>query len=343
MRSAFMRALTKGMGTKPVGSPGVVIDNSNVQRILVCRPNHRLGNLLLITPVIHAMVETFPEAKIDLFTKGGLGSIIFKNHKSINQIIQLPKKPFKSLWSYINGWLAIRRNNYDLVINVIRESSSGRIAARISKAKYKFFGDGDMDTLQKYGDHKHIAKYPIYNLHNYLSAVGITNISMPVTPLDLKLSPDELAAGKKILDDLVDNSRRTICIYTFATGNKCYSKDWWSPFYERLKTEYSGYNILEILPVENVSQIDFKATSFYSKDIREIAAVIANTEVFIGADSGIMHLASAAHAPTVGFFSVTDHAIYGPYNEHSVSLNTTTTRMDDWISAINKILSRSRN
>jgi hypothetical protein len=38
---------------------------------------------------------------------------------------------------------------------------------------------------------------------------------------------------------------------------------------------------------ENVSQIAFKPT-FYSKDIREIGAVIANTEIFIGADSGII-------------------------------------------------------
>jgi ADP-heptose:LPS heptosyltransferase len=41
---------------------------------------------------------------------------------------------------------------------------------------------------------------------------------------------------------------------------------------------------------ENVSQIAFKSPTFYSKDIREIGAVIANTEIFIGADSGIMHL-----------------------------------------------------
>jgi ADP-heptose:LPS heptosyltransferase len=40
---------------------------------------------------------------------------------------------------------------------------------------------------------------------------------------------------------------------------------------------------------------------FYSKDIREIGAVIANTEIFIGADSGIMHLASASLTPTSRF------------------------------------------
>jgi ADP-heptose:LPS heptosyltransferase len=65
-------------------------------------------------------------------------------------------------------------------------------------------------------------------------------------------------------------------------------------FYDRLKAEYPNYNIIEVLPVENVSQIGFKAPTFYSKDVREIGALMANTEVFIGGDSGIMHLASAS-------------------------------------------------
>jgi predicted Rossmann-fold nucleotide-binding protein len=59
---------------------------------------------------------------------------------------------------------------------------------------------------------------------------------------------------------------------------------------------------LIVLPVENVSQIGFKAPTFYSKDVREIGALMANTEVFIGGDSGIMHLASASKVSTVGLF-----------------------------------------
>jgi hypothetical protein len=38
----------------------------------------------------------------------------------------------------------------------------------------------------------------------------------------------------------------------------------------QLKIEYADYNIIEVsLPVEKHFQIGFKATTFYSKDIRE--------------------------------------------------------------------------
>jgi heptosyltransferase-3 len=97
-------------------------------------------------------------------------------------------------------------------------------------------------------------------------------------------------------------------------------------------------SIVEILPVENVSQVDFAVPSFHSRDVREIAAVIANTDVFIGADSGIMHLASAVHTPVVGLFAVTDPAKYGPFGNGSVAVDTNRTSPEDCIAAVESIL-----
>jgi len=141
------------------------------------------------------------------------------------------------------------------------------------------------------------------------------------------------------LDGIVPNDKKTIAIFTFATGAKCYSPEWWNPFYEKLKTAFPDYNIVEVLPVENVSQIDFKAPSFYSKDVREIAAFIANTEVFIGADSGIMHLASASQTPVLGLFSVTVPEKYEPYGNNSVAIDTNKHDYESIISLVKERLS----
>src|SRR5690606_39908608 len=81
-------------------------------------------------------------------------------------------------------------------------------------------------------------------------------------------------------------------------------------------------SIVEILPFENVSQIDFAVPAFYSRYVRDIGAVIANTDVFVGADSGMMHLASAAQTPVVRLLSITDPARYGPYGNDSVAIDT---------------------
>lgn len=101
-----------------------------------------------------------------------------------------------------------------------------------------------------------------------------------------------------------------------------HSKDWWTKLYSEIKLNFKDHNIVEILPMENVSQIDFKAPTFYGCDIRELGAVIAASEVFVGADSGIMHLASSVHVPTLGLFNVTDIDKYRPYNDFSLAINT---------------------
>src|SRR5690606_22001105 len=260
----------------------------------------------------------------------------------IDRIISLPRKPTKEPFKYFKVWFNLKKHAYDLVINADTKSSSGRISAKIVRSKIKFFGDeNDTDTTPKPDDYFHFGKHPIYNLRENLSTLGITTQKGEMPYLDIKLSADEISQGKTIVDDLVKNTKKTICLFTFATGKKCYTEEWWLPFYEKLLIAFPEYNIIEILPVENVSQIGFKATSFYSKDVREMAAVMRNTSVFIGADSGIMHLASASQTPTVGLFSVTKAKKYAPYNEGSLAVNTNETDADGIIQIVKTILSKS--
>jgi ADP-heptose:LPS heptosyltransferase len=310
----------------------------DIKRVLICRPNHRLGNLLLITPLVQEITETFPEVKIDLFVKGRIAPTLFKNYPHINHIIQLPRKPLKALFKYLQGWLKMRSAHYDIVFNVVSHSNSGRLSAKLAKAKYKFAGQANADIQRRYKDHEHMAKYPVYSFWDAMCKLGIENNEKRVAPMDLKLSPSEKAEGKKILHNIVRNNKKTIALFTYATGAKCYSNLWWDDVYDQIKREYPDFNIIEILPVENVSQISFRAPSFYSKDIREIGSVIANTIVFIGADSGMMHLASSVQTPTVGLFKVTNLKGYAPYGNDSVALDTNTTDTAGLIKIVNSIL-----
>jgi ADP-heptose:LPS heptosyltransferase len=338
-RRNLMRRITKNIGRSHLHVNEDLSEKIEIKRVLICRPNHRLGNLLLITPLLQEVTATFPGCKIDLFVKGGLAPILFKNYKNIDYIIQLPKKPFSNLFQYIKGWIDLKRKKYDIVINASRRSSSGRLSAQLANSKIKFFGDTCDDFQPKGKDQQHMAKYPIYSLRHYLSKLGFLKRNKKIAPLCLKLSESEIDEGQKKLKELVNNDKKTICLFTYATGHKCYSRCWWQPFYERLKKEYPDYNIVEVLPIENISMIEFQAPSFYSKDIREIGSFIANTTVFIGADSGIMHLASAAGTPTIGLFSVTNENAYKPYGNNSVAINTNTTTIDECIEIVEKVLS----
>jgi len=328
-RRQLMHRLTKNIGKNSTRAKFDQGKLPQIKRILISRPNGRLGNLLLITPLLQDVSETFPDCKIDLLVKGGLAPILFENYKNVDKIIQLPKKPFKSLGKYIASWISLRLKKYDLVINVTQNSSSGRLSTQVTNSKLKFFGESFSE--ETCNNEKHIAKYPVYNYRKFLTSLGYAINEKPIPSLDLKLTDSEIVAGKNSLKEIIKNNKKTICIFTYATGDKCYSEDWWENFYNALTAKYPDYNIIEVLPIENISRINFKAPTYYSKNVREIGALIANTELFIGADSGIMHLASSVHTPTVGLFSISKPEVYEPYNNNSLAIKTCNCSVDDFM------------
>jgi len=52
-------------------------------------------------------------------------------------------------------------------------------------------------------------------------------------------------------------------------------------------------------------------------DLRSLVSVIRRAKLFVGIDSGPMHIASALDIPTVAIFGPTDPAYVGPQNERS--------------------------
>jgi ADP-heptose:LPS heptosyltransferase len=61
----------------------------------------------------------------------------------------------------------------------------------------------------------------------------------------------------------------------------------------------------------------------------EIAAVLARVALFVGNDSGLMHLAAAAGAPTIGLFGPTNAAEYGPAGPKARAVIAASRRMED--------------
>lgn len=53
----------------------------------------------------------------------------------------------------------------------------------------------------------------------------------------------------------------------------------------------------------------------------ETAACLSRARLFVGNDSGLMHMAAAAGIPTLGLFGPTDERIYGPWGDRARSIH----------------------
>ncbi|CAM3513425.1 glycosyltransferase family 9 protein [Aequorivita lipolytica] len=305
--------------------------DSNI-KVLISRPNHRLGNQLLLSPLIQEVKNQFPNCKIHLVVNGNLSPILFSEFHFIDTIIKLPKKPLKNILNYTAKSIGLMSNKYDVAIAGNENSNSSKIFIKLSRAKFKIYNSGNIDSYKP----EHIAKKPIYNLMKLLIAPNeLRDYNYP--KLSIKLTNEEIEKGKLLLRKLFGNNKNTICIFTFATGAKCHSKEWWSTFYTQLKNEFNDFNILEILPIENVSQINFESKHFYSKDLREISSVIENSSIFIGADSGMMHLAASTNTTTLGLFNGSNYNVYAPYGNENQSIDTNSVQIDEIIEKIKKL------
>ena len=60
--------------------------------------------------------------------------------------------------------------------------------------------------------------------------------------------------------------------------------------------------------------------------ITQLAAVLARSRLFIGGDSGVMHVAVAAGAPVVALFGPTNEHAWGPYNPEGSGLRSVIVR-----------------
>lgn len=287
--------------------------DNNIRRILIVRPNSRLGNQLLLSPLIDTLHDRYPAAKIDLFVRGGISEVLFKHHEEIETYFKLPGKPFKELKAYMDCWIALRKQKYDWLINVDYDSSSGRLATLLARADYKLIGK-PIDGLQaQFNDYKHMAKRPVYHVLHSLGQLQNSFQSQSFPRLNIRLQEAELAKGHIELMTITENNPKVIGVFTYATGDKIISKKWWMACVNRLKFEFPQHAVVEFLPKENVSQVDFSVPSYNSSDLRLIASMMHHCDFVIAADSGMMHLASASQCTTIGLFRVTDADKYGPY------------------------------
>ena len=105
-------------------------------------------------------------------------------------------------------------------------------------------------------------------------------------------------------------------------NNFCNQKTDYEAFLKEFEEKNKDYEIIELLPVENTSKVNFKYPTIYSTDIRQMAGIIENVDFFITADCGVMHLACATNTTTIGLFKFTNINKYKPYGNKNFGIHT---------------------
>lgn len=308
------------------------LHEADIRTILICRPNHRLGNLLLLTPLVIELQRIFPQSEIDIVLAGRDGAELFKSFPGVTRIYSLSRRMVRQPVATIRTVLQIRRASYDLVIDPCEASQSGRLLAVIAGARCVIGNPRDPraadpeEAAAMRRAPRHMAQWPVY-LVRRAAARHSLDAGRAFPPLDINLSAEERQIARRELDLLLETAGKPgvetiVGIFADATGAKCYGNDWWRRFIGEMQAQHPGCAIVEIAPPDGRTRLSMDLPSFSSPSPRKVAAVISNMTCFVSADCGVMHLASASGVPTIGLFSVTDASKYAPYGRGSRALVT---------------------
>jgi ADP-heptose:LPS heptosyltransferase len=307
-----------------------------ISSVLICRINGRLGNTVFLTPLIKRMHELVPHASIDLAMSHPQAGELFRNFPGVRRVIAFPHKGAGLVLMYLAAVRRIRAQRYDLVIDPVAESTSGRIAITLCRARYR----AGFATRSQWAPLTHAVPEPDGQTHQALLPVFLLShiIDHPYnagsTQLSLCLDADEIESGRvavaRALAQLNGNeaaphapSARIFGFFAHATGQKTIERTWWVEFWREFLALEPDVIPLEFLPSPASPPIDARFASMHCPSLRMLTAAMAATHMFVAADTGPMHLASSTPVPTVALFRASNPALYGPLKGTDAVINIT--------------------
>ena len=302
-----------------------------------------IGDLLLATPALRALRETYPQAHIDLLVTPDSAGLL-NDWEVINRVIVLDKylydhtqqlfKNPRNLLRLIQLWQDLREDNYDAVLLLHHLTLPfGRLKhqllMRATGAKWRVgldngHGRGWFLNVRVKDAGFGAMHEAEYNLA-VAEAVGATTHNKRLT---VPLSEKEYAQACQLLseDESPEAIKRPIIAMHPGSGSYSTARRWpperFAQLADTLFANIGGQLLLLGGPEEaelhqqimDMMQSNMPVRSFAGNDnIKVTAAVLEQADLFVGNDSALVHLAVAVDTPTVAIFGLTNHKAWGPF------------------------------
>lgn len=274
------------------------------KRILLIRPD-RVGDVILTTPLIKGIKETFPDCHLTLMINPKTKPLL-ENNPNIDKIIlddsEGDNKGRKEFWNQVR---LLRKENFTTgLMPLPRERHAwmmffALIPERIGVGKILYEILTGMKTVPKtYIPLRHEADY-IYDLGRKIGVIDI-----PLIP-ELFLSEKEKQSAKLQLQEIgIDISKPIIGLNPISGGSV---PNWTLKNYIELAKRLNESNqVLFILPNANPqlqNELANKKNIFYiSPNLKELVAICNQLSVLFSSSTGTSHIASALKIKTITLY-----------------------------------------
>ncbi len=262
---------------------------------------------MLSTAVIQPLRAHFPNAHITFLVGPSAFDLLANDTQLDTTLIYDNRGEHEGIKGRIKLIRTLRREKFDLVVN-LRDS----FTARCIGAKHWGLVRGDRER---------------HAVTRYLEVLSKKGVDTTDAQPHLQLTETEQATASRFLTEAGVTSERLL-IGVHPGGNWAY-KLWGADKYAQLATALAEQKNATILlfagPNERKLQtqvadmMNISPILVETENLREVAALIAACDIYIGNDTGPMHIAAAVGTPVVALFGSTNHIRSGPYGDkHTV-------------------------
>ncbi len=267
----------------------------------------RIGDAVLSTGILQHLIARYPGARFTVAV-GRVSAPLFKAVPGLERLIQIDKRPADLHW--LDLWRTVVPRRWDIVVDL-----RGSAIAYLLWARRRFVIEGD-------ARHRH--HHRIGELAELIDARPPPSPTVWLAPRDAETAARLIPAGAPVL--------------AIGPAANWSGKQWPAPRFAELAQRLTAPGtilagarlavlaaahereqaraVIEAVPAERT--IDLVG----AVDLPTAAACLRRCALFVGNDSGLMHLAAAAGVPTLGLFGPTPDDRYGPWGPHAAYVRT---------------------
>ena len=277
-----------------------------IRKVLVVRPDERVGNQLLTTPLLRALAEGLPHARVHLLAAARQSSVLVS--RRLDRIIPFEKRlAFRRPWRLLALLQALRRERYDVVVEAGHWSGfslTASLLARIAAGRCAVVG-------HLRGESARFLSHPVpHDPANVNEVQAKLELLRPLGILPRGLAPEtELGSDPAGVEALV--ARAGLCgPYAVLNPGARMADRRWPPDAHAAVARGLLARGLAVLVVwgpgeEGVARAVAEGSAARlapPTDLEELAGLLRRARLCVSNNSGPMHLAVAVGTPTVGVF-----------------------------------------
>lgn len=293
------------------------------------------GDVLMTIPAVKALREKYPHARLTWLVEGSVGELL-RHQGFIDEVIHFPRgsiqgsikqgnltRATKEMGSFLKK---LRGGEYDLIIDfhgIIKSALFSKLVKgkriigfgkTVAKEKSHLFYDEIIENENK-RLHK-VERNMLIPRH-----LGVEN-AIPKVRLDV--SPEAaLYVDQFFAREGIDHP--VFAINPFSSKGSVYKRwgmDRYGELIRRIVGSKMGKAIILWGPGEKgeakrLREIAGKVAYLACPTtVPQLLALLNRVDMYIGGDTGMMHLAALAGTPVLAIFGPTDHKINGPYGQN---------------------------